>query len=416
MMSPEPSSPVAAPRPLAPAREAGFTLIEVLIATLISVLLIVGVYNLFELNARISRVQTDVAEMQQAQRVAQHDLTRIMQMAGRGGVPLGSLPNGQALELLDDAVEDAHINPDDDGSPEVLDGTDVLIVRGVFTAPIFQSPIETGEAINFDGATPSTSTGGSFPLTSPTRSGIPQDLSAIVEAVEEGRPEALMIVSIVSDQLFAVVELDPENSDVTDPQNPTIAFTITGGVHTDQYMAFTPGGVFPDTLLSYGHVGLLEEYRYYVRELRADGELIAGLSRARIYPGTQAPWNDEEANWAVDMVDNVLDLQLAVGVDADGDGAVADGYAQEGGDPVTDEWLYNASADDDAEPQWAAGRLMYLRATSLVQSERNDRGYLAPALDRLENHDYSDSAFNEEPENWFRRRTVTTTVDLRNTG
>ncbi len=414
-MSPQLPSPVAPPRPT-PTGKAGFTLIEVLFAMLISILLIVGVYNLFELNARISRVQTDVAEMQQGQRVAQHDLARIMQMAGRGGVPLGILPNGQALEILDDAAGDAHINPDDDGTPEVLDGTDVLIVRGVFSAPIFQSPIDVGTAITFDGASPSESTAGSFVLTSPTNSGIPQDLSAVIEAVEEGRPEALMIVSNLGDNIFAVVELDPANSIVDDPTNPTIAFKISGGEHTDQYMALTPGGVFPANLNAYAHIGLLEEYRYFVRELRADGELIPSLSRARTYPGTQAPWNGEEANWAVDMVDNVLDLQLALGIDADGDGVVADGFAHEGGDPVTDEWLYNVGADDDAEPQWAAGRLMYLRATSLVRSERNDRGFVAPAIDRLENHDYSDSAFNEEPENWFRRRTVTTTVDLRNAG
>lgn len=394
----------------------GFTLIEVLVAMLISILLIIGIYNLFELNARISRVQTDVAEMQQAQRIAQHDLARIVQMAGRGGVPLGVLPAGQAFAVLDDAAEDAHISAADDSTPEVLDGTDVLLVRGVFTAPVYQAPIETGEAINFDAATPSVSTAGTFTMTTPTRTGIPQDLTPIIDAVEEGRPEALMIVSTISDQLFAVVELDPGNSDVTNPSNPTIAFKISDGAHTDEYMAFTPGGVFPDTLLSYAHIGLLEEYRYYVREVRAGGELTPILSRARVYPGTETPWGDDATNWSVDMVDNVFDLQLAIGVDADGDGAVADGNLEDDGDPAADEWLYNAAGDDDADPNWAAGTLMYLRATNLVRSERRDRGYLAPELETVENHDYADSPLNVERERWFRRRALTTTVDLRNAG
>ncbi len=396
--------------------QAGFTLIEVLVALVLSILLLIVVYNLFEVNARISRVQTDVAEMQQGQRIAQHDVARIMQMAGRGGVPLGTVPEGMALAVLDAADADAHINPDDDATPAVLEGTDVLVVRGVFGAPIYQSPIETGEAITFDGATPSASTTGELTLTTPTRSGIPQDLSAIVEAVEEGRPEALMIVSTISDQLYAVVELDPDGSDITNPENPVIAFNITGGTHTDEYMALTPGGAFPDTLLSYGHIGLLEEYRYYVREVVAGDELRPVLSRARVYPGTQEPWNDDATSWAVDMVDNVIDLQLAIGVDGDGDGAVTDGSLDEGGDLVADEWLYNTAGDDDSEARWSAGTLMYLRATSLIRSERRDRGYLAPELDLVEDHDYDGSPLNEDRELWFRRRSVTTTVDLRNAG
>jgi prepilin-type N-terminal cleavage/methylation domain-containing protein len=397
--------------------ESGFTLIEVLVALVLSVLLLIVVYNLFEVNARISRVQTDVAEMQQGQRIAQHDIARIMQMAGRGGVPLGTLPEGMALAVLDSAEEDAHINPDDDATPEVLDGTDVLIVRGVFSAPVYQSPIETGEAITFEGATPGASTSGELTLTSPTRAGIPQDLAAIVEAVQEGRPEALMIVSPISDQLFAVVELDPDASNVEDdPLNPVIAFKITGGTHTDQYLQLTPGGAFPDTLLSYAHIGLLEEYRYYVREVMAGEELVPVLSRARVYPGTQEPWNGDAANWAVDMVDNMFDLQLAIGIDGDGDGAVTDGALEDGGDMVADEWLYNATGDDDEEARWGTGTLMYLRATSLIRSERRDRGYLAPELELVENHDYDGSPLNEDRELWFRRRSVSTTVDLRNAG
>ena len=396
----------------------GFTLIEVLIAMVISILLIVGIYNLFELNARISRVQSDVAEMQQAQRIAQHDLARIMQMAGRGGVPLGTLPAGMAFEVLDNAADDAHISPADDSTPDVLVGTDVLTVRGAFSAPVYQAPTEDGQVITFDAAPPSAATAGTFTVTTPTNTAIPQDLQPLIDAVTEGRPEALLVTTTLGDQIFFVVELDPENSDVSDEDNLTIAFLITGGTHTDAYSNFTPGGAIPEgnDTFSYTSVALLEEYRYYVRELTAGGELVPILSRARVYPGTQSPWADEATNWSVDMVDNVLDLQLALGIDADGDGAVADGNAAEDGDPAEDEWLYNAVDDDDADPKWAAGTFLYLRATSLVRSERNDRGYLAPELTLVENHDYDDSPLNDEPANWFRRRTLTTTVDLRNAG
>ena len=62
-----------ASQPLAPLRErasAGFTFVEVLVAAVISTMLILGVLAVFDTNARISRVQSDVAEMQQAQRIS----------------------------------------------------------------------------------------------------------------------------------------------------------------------------------------------------------------------------------------------------------------------------------------------------------------------------------------------------------
>ena len=66
--------------------ERGFSLIEMIIGmALMTELMILG-YVVFDVNTKVARVQTDVAEMQQSQRVANYDLLRTLRMAGRGGV------------------------------------------------------------------------------------------------------------------------------------------------------------------------------------------------------------------------------------------------------------------------------------------------------------------------------------------
>ena len=65
---------------------------------------------------------------------------------------------------------------------------------------------------------------------------------------------------------------------------------------------------------------MLEEYRYYVRREYAisgdkTSDLAPKLSRARVYLGTQAVWDDQEENWQADVADNVFDFQVALGLD-----------------------------------------------------------------------------------------------------
>ena len=50
------------------ARQAGFSLVELLVALAILVLILVGVLQLFDMHSRIARTQTNVADMQQSLR------------------------------------------------------------------------------------------------------------------------------------------------------------------------------------------------------------------------------------------------------------------------------------------------------------------------------------------------------------
>ena len=67
--------------------ERGFSLMELIVGLFVMAEVLVVVLLLFDVNNKISRVQTSVSDIQQSQRIAQHDIGRFARMAGRGGLP-----------------------------------------------------------------------------------------------------------------------------------------------------------------------------------------------------------------------------------------------------------------------------------------------------------------------------------------
>jgi hypothetical protein len=86
--------------------------------------------------------------------------------------------------------------------------------------------------------------------------------------------------------------------------------------------------------------------------------------------------------------------------------------------PATDEWLYNAAADDPTP--FTAGTLAYIRLSTLARTDRPDAQYQTPPLAPLEDHDYDNPATDlnskTKPDWRYRRRILQTVVDLRNLG
>ncbi len=97
---------------------------------------------------------------------------------------------------------------------------------------------------------------------------------------------------------------------------------------------------------SFGSIALIQEYRYYLRadfEVPGDptSRLAPVLTRAEYLPSLEIDPVQEDFIEAVDVVDNVFDLQVAVGIDQDysttkaGHGVVTDNGTN------TDEILFN---------------------------------------------------------------------------
>jgi len=433
--------------------ESGFTLIELSVALFVTVEVILAVLLLFDFSNKLSRVQSNVTDMQQSLRIAQYDTVRLIRMAGRGGLPEGTSPalanayHGAAIAVEDNVAPGTRVAGA--GSPAVVAGTDVLTVRGVLSTPVYHP-----SAFNLDNpASPNLATKGTVvvqaalpvdPKAAPDAT-MTQDLSALKAAVASGAPEALLLVG-ADETVYAVVELYPASSDVSKAGQVTLAFKITGGTNTPQYGALSAGGAFPAALSNAWTVGILEEYRFYVREEYADATkpttdtLTSKLSRARVFPNTNVAWGTGAAaanapNLQLDIADNVTDFQVALGFDSpQGAGSIAAGTAAaiEDAASANDDWLFNAAGDSPDTPakvaNWNGSPLYYVRLSTLVRTDRQDQAYTAPLITRIEDRDYAGSPFNDPVvtnaktgdtathNRSYRRRLLQTVIDLRNLG
>ena len=121
-------------------------------------------------------------------------------------------------------------------------------------------------------------------------------------------------------------------------------------------------------------------------------------------------------------------IPVALGVESSTD---ADQVVTEGVPPdAADEWLFNA-VDSDGTPaddatdaaKWNGtpaqpNKLYYVRVTTLARTDRPDPKYLSPPITNIEDHAYNEPAIpnNQADVNLrrFRRRLLTTIIDLRN--
>ncbi|MCP4202631.1 MAG: hypothetical protein GY769_11935 [bacterium] len=404
----------------------GFTLIEMMLAMTITVMVMVGVLSLFQVSVRVARNQTQLADLQQNLRVALYDTQRYARMAGRGGLPTfippnapytgQLLPNGAALTIGNNVAAGTRIGGAT--TPPILPGTDTLTVRGVLFGSVYQSQVSVPQ---FGG---NTLTVGRL-----SAMGVEQDLGVLAEAVTNangGDPEALIVVSPLGTSLYGIVELtggtiaqtviDGEN----EIQGVTLNFVRTAGTRqATYYQQLMPNGVFPPQMTSAAYVGVLEEYRYYLRDTTDTTDpnrtLVPRLSRARFYPGSNDihPSNPSAAE---DIADNVWDLQIALGVDSNGDGIVNDGAN------ATDEWLFNHKDDalDQAAPPWVwnGSPLKLMRITALVRTDQRDMKYVAPPITSIEDRIYNEPDTPADKaqlsDRRYRRRQVQSVIDFRN--
>lgn len=413
-------------------REAGFTLAELLVALAVTTILLLAVLATLDLNSRIARAQTNVSDMQQSSRVAQDQIVRLLRMAGRGSLPLADaqpFPDGVALAVRDNVADNQFLVPTKTET-RILPGSDVLTVRGVFGI-LYQ--INSAASVTYDNA--ANPTKGWLTVYATAPGGAAQDLGPLKAAITApGVPEALLLSGAADDGIHAVVELLPVPDSSMETNRVILAFNIKGTPKSDAYGKLSSGGSFPRTSLqNIAFAGIVEEYRFYVREEHAvtadrNSDLTPRLSLARFFPGTDIPYVDEEGHARLDdLADNILDLQVAFGFDSslggrrsdDIDNTGTDDTILETADGVNDDWLYNASADKPTDAAWQNApkpALQYVRVTTVARTDRRDHDYQAPLLTRNEDHSYAttDTATNTSGARMYRRRTQRTVVDVRN--
>lgn len=397
--------------------QSGFTLVELAVALGVTAVVMLGILFLFDFNNKLARVQANVADMQQSLRIAQYDMVRMARMAGRGGL---TLSQGIVVTTADED-DNAHLIPADASSPKLLAGTDVLTLRGVFSTPVFHVSFTNPLSLRLTGGpavppTAATATGGLVEICRLSPTGRVQDLDSIQDQL--GRAEAVILASPLDDRFYKVVELDPTLTSADTqtclktgpaPGGITLAFKAVSGY--DSLSA--PPANAQLALEKVGYVGILEEYRFYVREDYAvtgkpESGLTPVLSRARFYPGTDTPYVSRD-DLRQDIAGGIVDLQIALGFDVDGNGDVVEQLDK----PAEDEWQGNAAGEAAL-----GGGFKDLRISTLVRTNRPDNTYEAPALPSVEDHVYNltdaGDRINGTTARKYRRRLLQTIVNLRN--
>ena len=425
-------------------RPAGFSLIELLVGLAVTSMLLLAILRVFDAGSKIARVETQVADLQQSLRAGHGQITRIVRMAGRGGLAL-TVTNapafqGPALSFRNDAgvgADSGEIAVGFVNSPLAVTGSDILIARGVFNTPVYQIDTLDPEVFTLrdSGGNPTGDPGraasGSIVVRDMTPSGLPQDLAPLRDAFAAAVPEALVLVSPLDERLVAVVEFDAANT-VVGANQVSAGFKVQRMTHPeyrDLYGSGTgPQPVLPPGLTEAAFLGIVEEYRFYVRQ--PTPPTAPSLSMARIFPGTETPYLGTLTNAKLDLADHILDMQLALAfdsplgpaaVDRNGDGDVdeADMEIFEAADGQNDDWLFNTDADDPTAAPWAGAgpqpELFFIRLSLLARTGRRERDYQTPRLQAWEDVAAARILdWNTFPQRMYKRRLRQTIIELRN--
>ena len=126
-------------------RQAGFTLVEMIVVSLLLLVAMLGLLAVFDASARINKNETDVADAQGSVRYGIYQMTRVIRMAGAGGLYVtqavlnhndiglpGILPAGTSY----DNVAGVTVTGTDGTIYNVRPGTDMIEVRGVINSPL----------------------------------------------------------------------------------------------------------------------------------------------------------------------------------------------------------------------------------------------------------------------------------------
>jgi len=397
-----------------PRPEAGFTLVELLVSLAVLVVVLLAMLALFDATNKVAHAQTNIAEAQQNVRVAQDQVLKMTRMAARGwsvGELVGLHPNDQIL-VEDNVGASTYVDGSTTAALKVLPGTDILRLRGVINGSIYAVTDGPGGAGQLEPEVvldkfPPWSYG-----TSNGSGGFEQEIDQWQKAKDAGNSFKLLLISRLADMAIAPAKVESiSGTSVRLSFKPDEALTSYKEMQDPPDPADVDAhGVKAVWLSEAPHhpidlVGIVEEYAFYVRENGGHPR----LSMARFQPGTNLAYGGKEENLHQDIADDILDLQVAMGIDGDDDHEIS-----------ADEW-WNAKINKAAPYQarlTSTPNLYYLRITTLGRTAGRDFQYEAPLISAIENNNYDEAATQGTTativNRSYHRRLLRTVIDVRN--
>ncbi|MXW03279.1 MAG: hypothetical protein F4X59_03365 [Holophagales bacterium] len=284
--------------------EGGASLLETLVAFGLTVAVSAFALSLFTFHQRLARAQLDDAFLQQAQRTAHRELRRSLRGAGRGGIVRrmpGEEPRPELVAFVEKDVAPGHPV----GALAAAEGTDVLVVRGVMNGPLYW--VE-------ESALDPASGRGWVEVRAETAGGLSQPLSMLQDAGETGDDALLLVAAAGATHAVAPIT-DIEASGRGRGRMLKVHFhgDPSRGPIAAAYVGMSSGGVWPaGPMMAVDRVGVLEEWRFYVRP----GDLGSGrgsqLAKARFYPGTEIAWRRRNSSLSQPIADDIVDLDVTI--------------------------------------------------------------------------------------------------------
>jgi len=379
--------------------DAGFTLLEAMIALLLLTVIIGAFLAMLNTFSGLVKIQGNIADTTENMRYTMAALVRVTRMAGTGGLPVvyrdgaGSLVP-MAVDVADNVGASASFSSAVSGaswtataSRPAVAGTDVLRIRGVMTSPNYD--VFGG---NFDD--PINPTYVDIPETSPWTTDpfnpFLNDMSQPANAT--GRPFLISLQfpmdiapSIGGLRRYASYRIVEATNTAATGSSPTQVQRFSFPDDT-VYQNLNPGGLAPVPSTQAFACGYMDDFIFYIAENNF-GE--PSLYRLRVDDSGAGPFTAEE------LVPNVSNFQVSLGCDINIDGSL-----------TANEWfLSEAVPGAPSADQMAALREVRLSVVSRTQD---------PDLNWTADSNMPENAANLSGNDLrYRYRTVTVRVALR---
>jgi prepilin-type N-terminal cleavage/methylation domain-containing protein len=329
-------------------RERGFTLIEVIVTTVVLTVVMVGLYVLLDSSNKLAKQETNVAEAQQSVRIGVYELSRVIRQGRVGGLFVANaiLPVGNNVAggtSLRDLSGNNHF---------IRGGTDVIGVRGILSGDKYA--LTTGDVTCAGSCATTTAMTVTIRATSTNGvvnypAGETPSLGAKTRpfyfVVADGSTE--LVTTATGTFLVPVYYVGLVNTAgtwYTQTGTPATTFSFVMDPQDTGARKLYSAAPTAATLDKPFSGGVVDEVRFFVDEGTIDGS----SSTADTHPVlAEAIFDPSSGDWDIQpLVQEVEDFQVAYGVDG------ADGTAKDRGvSPVTinvtaanlDEWVGNVA-------------------------------------------------------------------------
>jgi prepilin-type N-terminal cleavage/methylation domain-containing protein len=353
--------------------EGGFTLIEMIVVVLLLSIAMLGILAVFDASARINKSESDVADAQGNVRFGIYQMTRAIRMAGAGGLyvtqavlnapdpQLAGITVGSATGY--DNVTGASVQDLNTGlAVPVRNGTDMIEIRGVINSPLLAFDLSTtcpGNCTGIAAINVPLTVYGAFnqPHVNENNANRPQfeAIDTYTLGVTAARPMFVIVTKnddihpacstpaspqIYSQPTYNVGLLTAPTTLIATSTFGTVNFADGSALEFNQEVPAETGAI-ASSLVDLRSIGVLDDLIYFIDNTDPNHPALAQGTRR----GTQFD--------VVHLADDVEDMQIAYGVDTDGNNAINRLVAPAGRDTDTnvstavngDEWAPNVPGE-----------------------------------------------------------------------